>query len=114
MLELDWYKCYGNSWVGELTPLSFSHPAKVSRALARRIYEHCIERGWLQENSVVLDPFAGIGGFAFHALQHGMHWLGVELEPRFCDLGSGHDCPGFSKSDWRYSTLRRLCGCKGC
>jgi len=34
-----------------------------------------------------LDPFGGIAGFAFHALQHGLTWIGIELEQKFVDLG---------------------------
>lgn len=100
MIELDWYKCYGESWTNEIIPEAFSHPAKFSRALIKRIYEHCIERGRLTEGSVIVDPFGGVALGGFHALQHGMHWLGVELEPRFVRLGGGYDCPGFSQADW--------------
>jgi hypothetical protein len=62
----DWHRCYGQGWGDLLAPEAYSHPAKVSRALARRIYDHLIEEGWLKPGMVVLDPFAGIwcGNFA--------------------------------------------------
>ena len=34
-----------------------------------------------------MDPFAGIGGFAFHAMANGLSWVGVELEEKFVALG---------------------------
>lgn len=36
--------------------------------------------------STVVDPFGGIGGFAFHAMINGLRWTGVELEARFVYL----------------------------
>jgi hypothetical protein len=87
MLQDNWYRCYGKSWKGALSDASFCHPAKVSRALAQRIYNHAIEEGWLKPKDSVLDPFAGICGFAFDAMRLGLHYTGIELESRFVDLG---------------------------
>ena len=36
----------------------------------------------------MVDPFAGIGGFAYHALKHGLNFIGVELEPKFVSLAA--------------------------
>lgn len=41
-----------------------------------------------REPSRVVDPFGGVGGCAFHAMLYGMHWTGVELEPKFYELGN--------------------------
>ena len=86
-IRTTWESCYNSGWQGVLTPEAFQHPAKASRGLAKRIYQHALERGWLEEEQVVIDPFGGIAGFAFHALQHGLIWLGIELEQKFVDLG---------------------------
>lgn len=83
----DWEGCYRDQWQGILIPESFAHPAKVSRGLARHIYEHILEEGWAVAGDVVVDPFAGIGGFAFHAMANGLCFEGVELEQKFVDLG---------------------------
>ena len=40
-----WIGCYDNGWQGEITPESFSHPAKFSRTLIRRIYDHAFAEG---------------------------------------------------------------------
>ena len=59
-----WTGCYDDSWKEVITPESFSHPAKMSRALLRRILDHAFERGWVSKGSVVCDPFGGIGSTA--------------------------------------------------
>jgi len=56
--------------------------------LAERIYQHVIAEGWAGPGTIVIDPFSGIGGFAYHALKAGMHFHGVELEPKFVDLAA--------------------------
>jgi tRNA G10 N-methylase Trm11 len=102
ILMTNWYGCYKRGW-GELmaNPDAFAHPAKVSRGLARRIYEHGLEHDYFKRGDVVLDPFAGVGGFAFHAMRFGMHFIGVELEQRFVDYASGYDCPRFGEAFFR-------------
>lgn len=88
MNTTDWNGCYDGSW--QSAPLvagAYAHPAKVSFNLAERIYRHMLTEGWLRPGDAVLDPFGGIGGFAFHAALYGMHWTGVELEQKFVDLG---------------------------
>ena len=96
----DFHGCYKERWQGEITPEAFSHPAKVSRGLARKIYAYAIEQGWLKPGDTCLDPFAGIGGFALDALANGLNFVGVELEQNFVDMGAGCDCTGISKADW--------------
>jgi len=106
MITTDWYGCYKTGWGKNLTPAAFSHPAKISYLLAQKIYEHAFEQGWLEPGSQILDPFGGIAGTAFHALQRGLHWTGIELEPKFVDLGQGYACPGFGKAFWKRYHLR--------
>ncbi len=83
----QWHKCYGEAWGKEIVPDSVAHPAKYSRALIRRIYQHCREEGWLPVGSTVVDPFGGVALGAIEAMRLGCHWIGCELEPRFVALG---------------------------
>jgi len=86
--EDSWFGLYAEGWGDTLVPEAFAHPAKVRPALARKIYEHAMEEGWLEPGMTVLDPFFGIGGFAFHALVAGLNIVGFELEPRFVELAN--------------------------
>lgn len=86
MKQLEWTGHYKESWGDNLVPDAFSHPAKVQPALARKIVEHIIEMGYIAPGSIVCDPFAGIAGFALACMRNGLHYRGVELEPKFHDL----------------------------
>ena len=66
-----WGSCYKEQWQGLIVPEAFTHPAKFSRALIRRIYDHCREEGWLPEGSVVIDPFGGVALGALDAMRLG-------------------------------------------
>lgn len=119
METTDWRKCYGESWQGVIVPDAFAHPAKFSRALIRRIYDHATAEGWLVPGDVVVDPFGGVALGALHAMRHGLHWVGVELEQPFVDMASGCNCTGITKEDWvrfqgRYGRGRYLDGRHWC
>lgn len=83
----DWYGLYGEGWQGEIVPEAFAHPAKFSRALIRHIYRHLLDEGLVQPGDTVVDPFGGVALGSLDAMRCGLHWTGVELEPRFVDLG---------------------------
>ena len=90
-----WTGVYADSWQQEdLVPTAFAHPAKVSKGLSFRIIQHLIRQGYLQAGHTILDPFAGIGGFALACLAAGLRYVGVELEPRFVDCANGYPCDG--------------------
>lgn len=82
-----WERCYNLSWSGLIVPESFSHPAKFSRGLINRIYEHALEMRWVERGDWVLDPFGGVALGAVNALCFGLNWVGVELEEKFVKLG---------------------------
>ncbi len=84
----DWHGLYSESWKNEIVPSAFSHPAKFSRGLIRKIYAHMIEQGYLAEGDTVLDPFGGVALGALDAMINGCNWVGVELEQKFVDLGN--------------------------
>ena len=64
-----------------------AHPAKFSSKLISKIYGHIKKEGWANPGDTVLDPFAGVALGALDAMRSGLKWRGVELEPRFVDLG---------------------------
>ena len=84
----EWRNCYNDGWQGVIVPEAFAHPAKFSRGLIRRIYEHMLAAGYLAPGDSVVDCFGGIGAGALDAMSMGLHWTGVELEPRFVELGN--------------------------
>lgn len=84
-----WEGCYDSSWRGLITPQSFAHPAKFSRGLIERIFDHCLERGWIRPGDIVGDCFGGIGTGGIIAAYRGLRWIGCELEPRF--IGFSND-----------------------
>jgi DNA modification methylase len=81
-----WHSCYEGGWNGVITPESFSHPAKFSRALINRIYGYCAFRGYLKRGDLVGDCFGGIGTGGIIAAYAGLRWVGCELEPRFVGM----------------------------
>jgi hypothetical protein len=91
-----WVGCYDDSWKGLIVPDAFAHPAKYSRALIQRLYQHAAAEGWVWPGATVLDPFGGPAGGGLDAALAGYRWVGIELEPRFCALGHGFDCGGDS------------------
>lgn len=82
-----WNGCHRDGWKGLITDASFSHPAKFSRGLIRRIYEHARDERWICQDCMVIDPFGGIALGAFDAMQFGLSWIGIELEEKFVNLG---------------------------
>ena len=86
--QADWYGSYKGNWVGLVPPATMCHPAKFARGLIRKIYAHMFAQGYLVEGQTILDPFGGVALGALDAMLHGCHWVGVELEQRFVDLGN--------------------------
>lgn len=82
----EWHGCYDKPLKGFIVPEAFSHPAKFSLALIERIYDHCLERGYLKRGDRVGDPFGGVATGGIVAAYRGLEWVGVELEERFCKL----------------------------
>lgn len=65
-----------------------AHPAKFSKDLIFRIIQHAIEEGFVSAGQTVFDPFAGVALGSLPCNLQGIHWLGIELEPRFAvELG---------------------------
>jgi len=95
MVEIStWSRCYDSRWNGLIVPEAYAHPAKFSRSLIQKIYQHCAAEGWLAPGATVLDCFAGTGLGGLDAGLAGYRFIGVELEARFCALAHGFDCGG--------------------
>lgn len=88
MIDDDWTGCYSAGWGDLIIADAYAHPAKYSRALIQRIYQHAREEGWLTAGSTVVDPFGGVALGGFDAAWNGCQWVGVELEPKFVALGN--------------------------
>ena len=87
---LVWHGCYEESWKGFITDASFAHPAKMSRALLRRIIAHGFERQWWAPGSIIGEPFGGIGTTAIEGTYAGLRVVSNELEPKFCGLAAAN------------------------
>ena len=113
MKTSDWRGLYRDGWRGEITPDAFTHPAKYARGLIRRIYEHAQSEGWARPGDGVVDPFGGVALGGLDAMRLGLHWTGVELEPRFADLGNANIALWNSRYQGRFAkwgTARLLNG----
>jgi SAM-dependent methyltransferase len=82
-----WENCYEIGWRGLIVPEAFCHPAKFSRKLIERIYNHAMDNSWLKKGDFVLDPFGGVALGALDAMGMGLNWIGCELEEKFVKLG---------------------------
>jgi 16S rRNA G966 N2-methylase RsmD len=90
MQTTTWQEAYDENWKGLITDESFAHPAKMSRGLIVRIFDHLFARGWLQPGGIVVDPFGGIGSTGIEAASRGCRAFLCELEPRFVDLAKAN------------------------
>jgi hypothetical protein len=88
MDSIEWHGLYSESWGSDLVPEAYAHPAKYSRGLIKQIYAYMLEQGMIAPGDTIGDPFGGQAGGALDAMLNGLHWRGVELEPRFVDLGN--------------------------
>jgi DNA modification methylase len=83
---VEWLGCYDSGWQKVMTRESFAHPAKFSRGLIERIFDHCLANGYLQRGDVVGDCFGGIGTGGITAAYRGLAWVGCELEEKFVKM----------------------------
>ncbi len=90
ILKSTWHGCYDDSWKGLITPESFSHPAKYSRGLIERIFDHLLAKGYVKKGDLVADCFGGVALGGIVAAYRGLRWTGVELEPRFVELAKAN------------------------
>lgn len=86
----QWHACYKDSWGGLIASASYCHPAKFAKSLIFRIVQHAVDEGFLTPGQTALDCFAGVALGALPLLLHGIHYIGVELEPRFHDLAQAN------------------------
>lgn len=82
----QWQGCYDDGWQGLIVPEAFAHPAKMAYGLLRRIYAHIEACKWIKPDSVIMDPFGGIGTTGLVGAYKGYQVVSVELEQKFVEL----------------------------
>lgn len=87
---VEWRGCYDDNWNGLIVDDAFTHPAKYARGLIERIYRHMLKRDWLAKGDSVIDPFGGVALGGIIGAGFGIRWTGVELEPKFHELGNAN------------------------
>ena len=80
------YGLYGSNWKDRATKEASLHPAKYSKKLIYWVVQHGIDKGYWKSGDKILDPFAGVGLGAIPCADNDIHWVGVELEPRFVKI----------------------------
>lgn len=68
-------------WTVTTQPFASAHFA----TFPPKLVEPCVLAG-APEDAVVLDPFAGAGTTGLVALRHGRSFVGIELNPAYCEL----------------------------
>jgi site-specific DNA-methyltransferase (adenine-specific) len=61
--------------------IALNHPAIFPESLAR---DHILS--WSNEGDLVLDPFSGSGTTAKMAKHNGRRWIGIEVNPEYCEI----------------------------
>jgi DNA modification methylase len=84
----QWEGCYSKSWNGLIVDEAFKHPAKYSRSLIEKIFDHMEASGWIQPGDLIGDPFGGVGLGGVIAAYRKYLWFGMEIEPRFVEFGN--------------------------
>jgi DNA modification methylase len=74
-----WRIATGGGHAGDA--IAHAHPAIFPEELAR---DHI--RSWSKEGDIVLDPFSGSGTTAKMARELGRHYIGIEINPDYCEI----------------------------
>lgn len=81
-----WNGCYNGSLKDLIVPEAFKHPAKMSRLLCQRIFDHGKQKGYWSPGDLIIDPFGGIGTTGLIGAYRGYQVISIELEKEFYDL----------------------------
>jgi site-specific DNA-methyltransferase (adenine-specific) len=73
---------------------AYEHPAQFPEALAR---DHILS--WSNEGDIVLDPFSGSGTTAKMARLMGRQYIGIEINPEYCEIAKARLRQGVLKFD---------------
>ena len=86
-----WRNCYKpGGWKGIITNESYKHPARFAYGLISRIILHGLDQQFWAPDSLVIDPFAGVGCGGVIAAYTGLRFWDLELEPHFVDLAEAN------------------------
>ena len=58
----------------------------MAHGLLKKILKHTKEQGWVQDNSICVDPFFGIGSTGILGAYENIQVIGIELEAKFVKL----------------------------
>ncbi len=76
----------GNAWFIPYETIQESRPHPT--VFPKRLPEMCIRLHGYDEQTLVLDPFMGIGTTALACLQLGVKFLGFEIDPSYVDIAN--------------------------
>lgn len=84
ILEQDWDKAMWN-----IPNVKSNHPEKTEHPcqFPIELVERCV-LALTNENSWVLDPFAGAGSTIIGAVKNARHAIGIEKEPVYCEIAN--------------------------
>lgn len=82
IVEKDWESCMWN-----IPNVKSNHPEKTNHPcqFPIELVERCV-LALTNENSWVLDPFAGVGSTVLGAIKNNRNGVGIEKEKEYCDL----------------------------
>ena len=73
----------GNVWFIPYKTIRSSRPHPTS--FPEKLPEMCIRLHGSTPSTVVCDPFMGIGNSALACITLGVHYIGFEIDPKYCD-----------------------------
>lgn len=83
---LDWHGLYNSKFKEYVTPEANAHPAKMSLALADKIFTHLERLQLIHKGDMIIDFMAGTARTGIIAELRGYKFTGIELESHFIDM----------------------------
>ena len=83
---LDWHGLYNSKFKEYVTPEANAHPAKMSLALADKIFTHLERLHLIRKGDTIIDFMAGTARTGVIAELRGYKFTGIELESHFIDM----------------------------
>ena len=84
----DWFGCYNTRRRVSPCAESSKHPARMSEKLVVKIIKYLKNMGEIESDSIVLDPFTGVGTTNIVCSLNGIPSYGIELEETYADIAA--------------------------